>query len=237
MIGVVGPDPGDAFADALDRLEAASTVGPAEAVVDADPDAVVAVGEPATIDLARAGVEAPILPVDAGRGLASLPRERALRGLERVVAGEFSTFANPVLEVRLGDEPTGRALFDAMLVASDPGRISEYEVVAGEPIDRFRADGVVVATPAGSYGYANAAGGPLLERGGDLLAVVPVGAFAIRADHWAFDRTTTLTLTIERDEGDVSLLLDDRERTAIPRDRPVEVRAPDALATIHLPDA
>lgn len=204
-VGVVGEHPG--VTEAVAAAGGRSLVGDAEDVLAGDPGAVVAVGEPAVLALARAGVDVPVLPVGAGRGVRSVPGEAAPRAVERLLAGEWTAVEHPVLVAR----PAGvRALMDLMLVTAEPARISEFTVRAGdEPVASFRADGVVVATPAGSAGYAGAAGGPVVAPGTGVVAVVPVAPFATDADHWVLP-PGEVALTVARDDAPVELLADDR---------------------------
>lgn len=46
--------------------------------------------------------------------------------------------------------------------------------IDGEVIDHFRGDGLIIATPTGSTGYAMAAGGPILHPGLDAIVVTPI---------------------------------------------------------------
>lgn len=231
MIGVVGPDDrvGD-LASSLDDLDVAA--GGAGAVLEGGPDVAVAIGEAAASALLRAGSEVPILPVDAGRGLESVPIDRAPAVLRDGVEAGFHTRGRPVLEASVGEEPCGRGLFDVTFVTSDPARISEYAVATGGWSERFRADGVVVATPAGSDGYARAVGGPVLDPTASALVVVPVAAFALRSSVRVVDGGSTLAISVERDEVDVSLLVDDQERRRVPPRRTVTVEATAAVETV-----
>lgn len=234
MIGVV--DPEALLGRSVAALDGVAVEERAADAVAADPATAVAVGEAALIDLVRADVDVPILPIDAGDGVGSVPLADGADAVERTLTGEYETRRRPVLGVALDGERAGRAVFDAMLVREEPARVSEYGVAAPDPIERFRADGVVVATPAGSHGYARAAGGPVVIPDGDAVAVVPVGAFAIRIDHWVVDAGTPVTLTVERDEGDVGLLLDGRDVGRVPPGVPVEVRIDGAFETVALAD-
>jgi len=230
MIGLVGPDSTvDELATAAAGIEIRR--GSLDAVVRGDPEVVVAVGERAVIDLITAGFRAPILPVDAGSGLGSVDPAVAKAGMDRLERGDFLTRDHPVLGVRLGEEHAGLAVFDAMLVTREPARISEYSIAADGPIDRFRADGVVVSTPAGSHGYSNTAGGPILGTRTEAVSVVPIAAFTTRTDTWVLD--PPVRIGIERDEGEITLLLDDREQRTVPNDRPVSISVVADFETIQ----
>jgi NAD+ kinase len=137
-----------------------------------------------------------------------------------------------VLGVRLGEEHAGNAVFDVMLVTDEPARISEYSITGDTQIQRFRADGVVVSTPAGSHGYSNTAGGPVLATRAEVVSVVPIAAFTTRTDTWVLD--PPIRLGIERDEGDISLLMDDREQCTVPNDRPITISVDDSFETVRV---
>ncbi len=177
-------------------------------------DAVVTVGEAQLLALATESRSVPILPIDAAPGVQTVDRTDATAALERLVTGEFETQPVPLLEATVG-ERTVCALRDVMLVTTEPARISEYAIDShGERVAAFRADGVVVATPAGSHGYARAAGGSVLAPG-EQVSVVPVSPFAIDMDQWVLPMAG-LSLSVVRDEAEVELLADTRREMVVP---------------------
>jgi NAD+ kinase len=206
VVGVVGDHP--AVVEAVEAAGGRPRVADARSVAAADPARVVAIGEAALLATVRAGVDVPTLPVEAGRAVRSVPGMAVEPAVERLLDGEFEVVDYPVVDVRsaLGSI---RALQDVMLVTAEPARISEYTVRSGgDLVDRFRADGVVVATPAGSQGYARACGGPVMEPGTEVLVVVPVSPFATDQDSWVLP-LDAVELSVERDETPVELLADD----------------------------
>lgn len=46
--------------------------------------------------------------------------------------------------------------------------------IDGEVVDQYRGDGLIIATPTGSTGYAMAAGGPILHPGIEAIVVTPI---------------------------------------------------------------
>lgn len=221
-----------AIVERVDAAGAEPVVGDAEDLLDRSLDAVVARGESGVLELARRDAAVPILPVDAGRGVRSVPASALDAALPAAIDGEYELRERTMLALTVGDERVGRAAFDAMLVTEEPAKISEYAVRAdGERIARFRADGVVLATPAGSGGYAAAADGPVLAPGTGV-AVVPVAPFATTHDHWVLDPERGVEFTVERDEGPVELLVDDRRRRTIPPRTPVSVAVDGSLSVL-----
>lgn len=220
VVGVVG----DAVDGLVAEIEAAGgqlRTGDAADVVDADPDVIVTDGEAATLSVARQLPEMPIVPVDAGRGLRSIPADRTEAMADAVVAEEWTVESHPLVEIERAGETIDRALLDVTLVTDEAARISEFSVVDREThVGQFRADGVLVATPAGTPGYARRVDAPIVAAETGVLAVAPIAPFATNPDQWlvADDR---VTLTVERDEAVVALFADDRRLGPVARGEPV----------------
>ncbi|MFB6091339.1 MAG: NAD(+)/NADH kinase [Halobellus sp.] len=213
--------------DAVDAEYVSEYAGVGVAGDSGAPDAVFALGEGSLLALADDPPACPVFAVgdDAGRYDASAG------GVDAAVAaaatGAFETAPHPVLDVAVDGDPVGAALADVSLVTAEPARISEYAVGTGDWSDTVRADGIVVATPLGSEGYAHAAGGPLLapETG---LAAVPISPYAMHADAWVLQ--PPVSLSVERDEAAVSLLLDDAVARTVPAAVPIDVTVGETLS-------
>jgi len=207
MIGIVGSGPEAAAAsDAVEGAGERAWSGSAAAVIDADPDVVVALGKRDLHELLRASEDPPPVMI-LNSALTGRPTGDLAEAVERLAAGDFETRGTPTIRARTGDAVLGRGAFDVMVVTSDPGNISEYRIVSGSELGTIRADGVVVATPAGSRGYARAAGGPVIQPGSEAMAVVPVGAFTMEPAQWVVGLGTPVELANERAVPN-SLLLD-----------------------------
>lgn len=245
-VGVVAPK-----TDASRIVEAVTDAGGVADIgsvkIAAESDAVVAVGESAVRDLATAGVSVPVLPVGVD-DVDAVPVENARRAIECLLTGAYEVRERSLVRVETTGE-SGRALFDIALSTAKPATISEFAVdtfdgaVSHDSIDgdetrvaRFRADGVVVATPAGSRGYAHAAGGPVVVPGSDVLSVVPVAPFATDPDHWVVP-FSGLSLTVERDETDVELFVDGRPLCTIAPGSTVRLTRDGELRTVVVPES
>ncbi|MDZ5811970.1 ATP-NAD kinase [Halorubrum sp. AD140] len=208
---------------------------------DDPPDAIVPVGADSLRAVLVGAPNAPVIPVGSGRfAVDAAAAQRRLRDLlaEATRASDdppvegARRVTHPVLTVDAGPDSTARAVFDAALVTQEPARISEFAVgFPGRAEETFRADGVVVATPLGSDGYAAAAGAPVVEPGGGL-SVSPIAPFSTRTDAWiAADR---LRVTVEREAEPVSIVVDGAERGAVAPHRSIAIEAADRVALVVL---
>lgn len=213
----------------LASANAEPTASGAETADIPDVTILVAVGDEAIRDAVVAAPDGTVIPV-ADRRLAF---DRggavdALRGLldgsegdDSASDGAVRRVTHPVLAVDDGTDVPVRAAFDVAVVTDEPARISEFAVEFSRGRDEsVRADGVVVSTPLGSDGYANAAGGPLVEPGGGL-AITPIAPFSTRTDAWvAGDR---VQLTVEREGEPIGLVVDGERRGTVDPHRPIAI--------------
>ena len=203
-VGVVG-DP--SVADRLREAGAAVETAPGDSVPTTE--RVVAVGQAALRAVAAADTEPLVLPVAAGRGVRSVAREAvpaAVAGLDGA-----ATERHPLFGVAVAGETVGTAVFDVTVVTAEAARISEYAVeTTTDSVGQFRADGVTLATPAGSPGYARRVGGPLLAPAESVGVVAPIAPFQTNPDNWVVS-LDGLSVSVERDEATVALYADGDE--------------------------
>ncbi|AGB36864.1 NAD(+)/NADH kinase [Natronococcus occultus] len=221
VVGVVGhedadrgPSVAETLADVL-GTEGRLREGSAATRSDGDRSLVVAVGEAAVSTAVRGGVDAPVLPVGEVPGLETVALDDVGVALEAALSGDARLCPQPILEARLNGQRY-RGLFDVSMVTAEPARISEYSVrTDGELVDSVRADGVVVATPAGTHGYAGAVDAPALSPALEAVAVAPIAPFATRARQWVVPNEG-IELRVERDECSITLVVDDRAVGSVP---------------------
>ncbi|WP_265111140.1 NAD(+)/NADH kinase [Halosolutus halophilus] len=252
VVGVVDPDP-EAIDPETDR-DAATAIdetladrpvsivtGTVEEVLAAAPSVLVTVGETGLTTVARTGTDVPVLPIGSVPGLETVAAADIDAGVASALDGDAIERGRPLLGVgRESGSTSGdreRALFDVTLVTGEPARISEYSVESrGDAVAQFRADGVVVATPAGSYGYASAVDAPRLSPAVDAVAVAPIAPFVTSTRRWVLPEDA-LALAVERDEGDVRLLADDRAVGTVSPGERVTVVVDGTLSTLVVPEA
>jgi NAD+ kinase len=245
---MVGPEVGIVTSandaeDRVDRLETAVVqagatpiVGDVEDVLGGGAECIIASGESALLSLVRSATAGPVLPVDAGRGVQSVPIDAVEPAMETVVAGEGETVERTLLRAEMNGNAT-LALFDVSFVTTEPARISTFTVKSGSTfVEEFRGDGVVVATPAGSRGYAARAGGPTVDPGTGVVAVVPVAPFATDTTDWILE-AADVQVTAACEEADVTMYADDHEVGVIRCDEFVSITTAGRMALFVVPES
>lgn len=202
-----------------------------EVVPIPEADVVVAVGESTLLELVRDGLDVPVLPVAAGEGRHVVSKPDASGALAAVLAGETRRVEHPRLRIDVDGESVATALYDVTLVTTDPARISEYVVAEPEEtLASVRSDGVVIATPAGSAGYAKAAGGPVLSPGTGL-AVVPIAPFTTHPEAWVV--ADEVAIAAVRDD-EVSLFADETAVCEIGPDESVRIQCGEPVQLLRV---
>ncbi len=127
------------------------------------------------------GSDVPILGINLGRlgFLTDTPLGSMFDVLQEVLTGQFKIKQHFALHVEVfRDEQrinAGIAMNDVVLQRNDHPRMIEFEMYAREQlVFRLRADGLVLATPAGSTAYALSAGGAIVHPEIDAISVVPI---------------------------------------------------------------
>lgn len=195
-------------------------------------DVVIAVGGDGTIiHTARHASRAdkPILGVNLGRlgFLAGVERDE-LHLLRRLFDGSYTVRRHMMLDVAVhgaAGEKTYCALNDAV-VSGAQSKIFDFGLsVDGSETYRFRADGLILATPTGSTAYSLSAGGPVLDPQMDCILFTPI------CPHSLFNRSTVFSadkrLTVSADSeysGDVFLTVDGDAPIRIARSDTISVR-------------
>lgn len=221
-----------------DALESALVGADARVV---DPDAVTttivddagvvfAVGEPSLLAVARHRPETPIAPVAADVGRYEVSERAVGAVVDAAARDDLRTVAHPCLDVRVAGDPAGTAVTDVTLLTAAPARISEFGISSTDGWEEtVRADGVVVATPLGSTGYARDAGGPVLAPGTGLVTV-PVSAYAMHVRPWVL--RPPVSLSVVRDEAEVTVRLDDDVARSVPSGAPVDIETESAVSLV-----
>lgn len=211
--------------------------GRLERLVDRDLAGIVVGGEAGVTAAFHAGVNAPVLPVDAPVGLEPVPRSTVADALAALADGDATSVPRTVIGADVGDGRRLDGVFEVGAMTTGPAEISEFEIdTADHPIGQLRADGIVVSTPVGSTAYGAAAGGPILGPTVPALAVVPVSPFLTQAHVWVVD-DTPVEITVTRDESTVGVYVDDRAAGRLHAGETVTISRAGTFETLRVPQS
>ena len=123
----------------------------------------------------------PILAVNLGGlgFLTSVTLDELYPLLETVLAGKHRTSDRMMLDAEIvrNGQPVERqcALNDAVANKAALARMLDFDVYVDRThVGRYRADGLIVATPTGSTAYSLAAGGPILDPDLNAFLITPI---------------------------------------------------------------
>ena len=126
----------------------------------------------------------PILGVNIGLlgFLADVEVGQVKQAIERLEAGDYSIDARLVLSVEIEGAEAERswALNDVVIARAGPAGLIAIDVVAdGTPLNRYWADGLIIATPTGSTAYSLAVGGPIVAPGSEVILLSPIAPHSL----------------------------------------------------------
>jgi len=139
-------------------------------------------GDGTMLRMAReiAGAHTPILGVNIGSlgFLTGVPSDALGAALKHVWAGEFNFESRTLLQAK--GSCNGRmldqtALNDVVISRGIASRLIELEVkVDGDPLTRYRCDGLIISSPTGSTAYSLAAGGAVVFPTAQVIELTPI---------------------------------------------------------------
>lgn len=171
----------------------------------------------------------PLLCVNAGK-LAFLAclESNELPLLKKLCAGEYTVEKRMLLEARVIDK-SGKIYYhsncmnDAVISRGSEIRLLALSISCnGEPLVRYRADGLIVATPTGSTAYSLSAGGPIVDPKVESILVTPVCCHSLLSRSVVLLPSSVLAIMPD-DEGVPVLSCDGEEAVPIPKGAFVEV--------------
>jgi NAD+ kinase len=139
-------------------------------------------GDGTMLRLAReiAGSRTPILGVNIGSlgFLTGVSSDELPTALRRVWNGEFSFESRALIQAagQCDSRPVEQtALNDIVISRGIASRLIELEVrIDGEPLTRYRCDGLIISSPTGSTAYSLAAGGAVVFPTSQVIEITPI---------------------------------------------------------------
>ena len=178
-------------------------------------------GDGSVLDAAPLAIELniPLLGVNLGRlGYLSTLEPDRLSLLDRLFNNKFKAkdtmLLSAIVHKANGNEiKIDRLSVNDIVICHDQNfGLADIAVLdnTGNSIN-YRADGMIIATPAGSSAYSLSAGGPLVESGVDAFCVTPICSHSFFNRSILFSASTTVTLKNNSERGqELALLVDGR---------------------------
>jgi len=123
----------------------------------------------------------PLLGINLGSlgFMAELPLEKVEAAMLSLAAGDFRLERRRRIQARLlrGEREVFRAeaLNDVVVNMGTIPRAMRLDVrIDDQPLGRYLADGIIVATPTGSTAYSLSAGGPIVDPGVESFVLTPI---------------------------------------------------------------
>ena len=185
----------------------------------------------------------PILAVNLGGlgFLTSVTLDEVYPLLEQVVAGKHQTSNRMMLDAEIirGGHPAERqcALNDAVANKSAMARMLDFDVYVDQNhVGRYRADGLIVATPTGSTAYSLAAGGPIIDPELDAFVITPICPHMLTNRPLVVPDTARIDVDFTPAEEPVYLTLDGQIGFQLkPKDRVTITKSKSRVALVRPP--
>ena len=178
----------------------------------------------------------PIIGINAGRiGYLAGIDESSLELLKNVLSGSFSLEKRMMLsaEIYKDNNLVGKceALNDLVISKSSVANLLDIELsVNGDKI-KYRADGLIAATPTGSTAYSLSAGGPVVDPSIDCIVLTAVCPHTLMNRSLVVGENTELSVKLLNTEGmDIFLSADGRAEFSLDENTVVKLKKSDIYA-------
>ena len=185
-----------------------------------------------------ADTRVPVFGVNFGEVgfLAAVDRDEAEDGIRRALDRDFETLSLPAIELDGTATAPGRswtAINDISLHRKQGYRVADLAYSMGDDeVGRVRADGLVVATPAGSTGYNLANGGPVMAWGVEGFVVSFIAPHSLTARSLVVAPGDPITVRNASAHDPVDVTVDGRPVCELKPGEGVEARFGDDRATL-----
>lgn len=199
--------------------------------IPSDTDVVVAIGGDGTImHVAKraAALNLPILGINSGKVgfLAGMEIRDDASCLRALTTGDFSVEERLLLDVTL--QNAGKhylALNEAVVSRGGLSRLVDLQVQSDDgAVMRYRADGIMIATPTGSTAYSLSAGGPVVDPRVPCMLLTPICPHSLYARAYVFPAEAAFQVRTVSAHGETFLTIDGETAIGVPADETVAVR-------------
>jgi NAD+ kinase len=188
-----------------------------------------------------AGSPTPILGINIG-GLGFLTAVRSdemLQALQRIWNNEFTIESRALIEIAgtCQSRPIKQpALNDFVISRAMISRLITLEVsVDGEPLTRYRCDGLIISSPTGSTAYSLSAGGAVIYPTADVFAITPICAHTLSNRSVIVSLDSCIQVRVVNPKPETILSADGRSVSELAAGDTVTIRrSRDSVRLMHL---
>lgn len=181
----------------------------------------------------------PVLGINSGRlgFMANVQHNQIETALETVSRGDYRLDERFMLEATINGGKTYHALNEFLFTKKDTTSLvtisADYD---GHFINRYWADGLIVASPTGSTAYNLSSGGPIVMPGTEVMVVTPINPHTLTTRPLVLPSNKELTVRMDENIDHI-LFSHDGDLMEVEK-RPLEVtvrRSSYSLKLIQLP--
>ncbi|GAC1700697.1 MAG: NAD(+)/NADH kinase [Candidatus Acidiferrum sp.] len=183
----------------------------------------------------------PVLPINMGSlgFLTSFTLEELYPALEGILATRFSVSERAMLRVELeGKSIESQSVLNEVVINKGAlARMIELQlIIDGDFVCRYRADGLIVASPTGSTAYSLSAGGPIVHPSVESFVITPICPHTLSDRPVVVRDSSHIELRFERNTESIFLTLDGQKGVALQSSDHVHIsRAKEVLKLIQPP--
>jgi len=206
------------IADAIARLLDLARLGVSEEQLYDQAECVLVFGGDGTMlwtarRVVRTGT--PIIGINLGHlgFLTEIDVPEVLPALEKLLEGQYHVEERMMLEAQVHRQGNVIVklvgLNDAVITNSSIARLIQLDTfVNDEFVNRYFADGMIIASPTGSTAYSLSAGGPLVTPDHDLILLTPVCSHSLWARPIVITPESVIKVVLVSDRGEGMLTMD-----------------------------
>ncbi|MFK7849624.1 MAG: NAD(+)/NADH kinase [Akkermansiaceae bacterium] len=184
--------------------------------------------------------EKPVAGVNIGTlgFLTSCTDDEIEKFADDVASGSYKISKRMLLEAKVirasGETELYHGLNEVTMARGETGRlVTLIAKVDGEWLNRYRADGLIIATPTGSTAYSLSAGGPLIAPQSSVMVITPICPHSLSQRSLVLSDDVEIEIFPEQpDDGPMLFTVDGRDTTRIDPGDKVVVRKSER--TFHL---
>jgi NAD+ kinase len=176
------------------------------------------------------GLPTPILGINVGRlgFLTAVSSGDLPAALQKIWHNDFVIESRPLIEA--AGHSHGKAIqmiaFNDIVISHGAvSRVIELDVqVDGEPLTRYRGDGLIVSSPTGSTAYSLSAGGPIISPAAQVFAITPICAHSVSHRSVIVSSGSTVEVKLLSRQLETIIAADGQLRATLSGDDAVTVR-------------